>query len=372
MADVTTRRRRIPADRMGLDVYFDTMPELGASDMHMKVGLPIMMRIGGTLRPLDMPEVTEEQSELLCHSVLNEAQKAQLREIGSVDVAYSTPKGCRVRINVFRQRGVLSLAARYVNATIPDFAELMLPGETLTRICRSEAGLVIIAGATGCGKSTTLAAMIDHINHTRKCHVLTLEDPIEYLFRDDKAVINQREIGIDADSFESALKYALREDPDVILMGEMRDAETVATGLSAAETGHLVFGTIHANSAPQTIGRVLDLFPGNGQEQIRKALVFNIRAIVCQRLLRCTKKNRQRVPAFEIMLSTAAVRKVIGEGHDQELPQVMRDAASEGMIDFTHSIYNLVQDRLVTRREALARAPNPEALKSLLDGLDIV
>ncbi len=372
MANATAGRRHIPVDQVGLDLFFDTMPDLGASDLHMKAGRPMMMRISGVLRPLDMPKITAEQSETLCCSILTESQKEQLEATGSVDLAYSTDRGCRVRVNIFYQRGTLSMAARYVNATVPGFDDLMLPSRPLKRLCSSESGLIIVAGATGAGKSTSLAAMIDHINHTRKCHILTLEDPIEYLFEDDLAIINQREIGIDADSFESGLKYALREDPDVILMGEMRDAETVTTALSAAETGHLVFGTLHANTAPQTIDRLLDLFPGDKQPQVRKGLVFNLRAVICQRLLRCTKKNRQRVPALEIMITTAAVRKLISEAKDEEIYQVMRDSPSEGMVDFTHSIYQLVQNNLVTRREGVARAPNPDALQSLLDGLEII
>ena len=362
---------KIPADKVGVDAYFDTLPQLGASDLHMKVGLPIMMRIAGTLRSLDMPPVTAEQAQALAYSIIDEGQRQALEETGSVDLAYSTPKDCRVRVNVFRQRGVLGMAARYVNAVIPTFDELLLPTDTLKSICDGEAGLVIVAGPTGAGKSTTIAAMIDYINQTRKCHILTLEDPIEYLFQDNKALINQREIGIDADTFENALRVALRQDPDVILLGEMRDAETVATGLTAAETGHLVFGTLHASSAPQAIGRLLDVFPGSKQTQMRKSLVFNLRAVICQKLLRCTKKSRRRVPAYEVMRCTAPVRKLIDEGRDQEIYDTMKSAVSDGMIDFTHSIYDLVEKNLVTKREALANAPNASALQSLFDGLDI-
>ncbi len=360
-----------PADEAGIDVFFDTMPQLGASDLHLKVGSPIMMRIGGVLRSLDMPPVTVEQAESLAFSTLNDDQREVLQATGSVDLAHSTAKECRVRVNIFYQRGVVSMAARYVNPVVPTFEELLMPAATLKRICKSDSGLVVLAGATGSGKSTTLAAMIDHINHTRKCHILTLEDPIEYIFQDDKALINQREIGIDANTFESALKYALREDPDVILMGEMRDAETVATGLGAAETGHLVFGTLHAASAPQAIGRLLDLFPGDRQRQVRKSLVFNLRAVLCQKLLRSMKPGRRRVPAYEVMICTPPIQKHIDEGEDQKIQDVMRRSGSEGMIDFTHSIHDLAQRHLVTKREALANAPNPDALQSLFDGLEI-
>jgi twitching motility protein PilT len=360
-----------PADELSIDTYFNSLPELGASDLHVKVGSPIMLRIAGLLRPLDMPPVTPELAHELCFSVLNDEQAKQLEAIGSVDLAHSTAEECRVRINVFYQRGVLSMAARYVNARAPDFEELMLPVATLTNIANFESGLVIVAGTTGSGKSTTLAAMVNHLNATRKCHILTLEDPIEYLFHDDKAIINQREIGIDADSFASALKHAMREDPDIIFMGEMRDAETVATGLTAAETGHLVFGTLHAGTAPQVVGRLLDLFPGNTQTQMRKSLVFNLRAVMCQKLLRCTKKDRKRVPACEIMLCTPPVRKHIDDGDDDKIYDVIRKSPHDGMIDFTHSLYELVGKQLVTKHEALMNAPNPNALKSLFDGLEI-
>ncbi len=359
------------ADQAGIDTYLDTMPQLDASDLHMKVGSPITLRIGGTLRALDMPPVTAEQAEEFSYALLNQKQREQLEATGSVDLAHSTPKQSRVRVNVFYQRGVLSIAARYVSDSIPTFEELLLPGETLKKISKAESGLIIVAGATGSGKSTTLAAMINHINHTRKCHILTIEDPIEYIFKDDKAIVSQREIGIDSDSFDNALKYALRQDPDIILMGEMRDAETVATGLAAAETGHLVFGTLHTGSAPQVIGRLTDLFPGDKQAQMRKSLVFNLRAAICQKLLRCAKKNRSQVPAYEIMLCNPPIQKHIADGEDEKLHDIIKKSRHEGMISFTRCLYELVQKQLVTKQEALANAPNPNALESLFQGLDI-
>jgi twitching motility protein PilT len=361
----------LPADQVGIDVYIETMPQLGASDLHVKVGSPIMVRIGGQLRAMDMPPLTPEQARTLAYSMLDADQGKQLESTGSVDLAYSTPNGCRVRVNVFYQRGMISLAGRFVNPTIPSFEDLLLPAGTLRRVASFEAGLVVVAGPTGSGKSTTLAAVIDYINHNRKCHILTLEDPIEYIFEDDKALISQREIGIDQDTFANALKYALREDPDVILMGEMRDAETVQIGLTAAETGHLVFGTLHAATAPQSISRLLDLFPAERQRQIRKSLTFNLRAVVCQKLLRCVKKERRRVPACEIMIVNAPARKLIDDAEDRKLAELIRRGEAEGMIDFTHSIHRLVQQQLVTQREALANAPNPDQLQSLFDGLDI-
>ena len=362
--------KNVPPDQ-AIDLYFDTMPQLGASDLHMKVGSPILMRIGGVLRPLDMPPITASQAESIVASLLTQDQKDRLETVGSVDLAHSTEKECRVRVNVFYQRGVLGLAARYVNPVIPSFDDLMLPAATLKKVAANESGLVIVAGPTGSGKSTTIASIIDHINHTRKCHILTIEDPIEFLFTDDKALINQREIGIDSDTFENALKYALREDPDVILMGEMRDAETIQTGLTAAETGHLVFGTLHAGSAAQVISRLLDLFPGDRQQQVRRGLVFNLRAVICQKLLRCKLKDRVRVPACEVMFCTAPVRKLIDDAEDERLREIIARGREQGMMDFTHSLYELVQNGLVTKQEALAHAPNSDALRSLFDGLDI-
>ncbi len=354
-----------------IDVYLDTLPQLGASDLHMKVGAPMIVRIAGGLRSLDMAPITQERAKTLAYSVLSEKQRHELERTGSADVAYLTPKGCRVRVNVFRQRGSLSMSARYVHSHVPTIEDLFLPGAVIKRICATDAGLVLVAGATGSGKTTTIASMIDFINHTYRCHILTIEDPIEYIFTDDKAIINQREVGIDVDTFDNALKYAMREDPDVILMGEMRDAETVMTGLTAAETGHLVFGTLHAASAPQVIGRLLDYFPGDKHMQMRKSLVFNLRAVICQKLLRCSIRDRKRVPACEIMLCTPPIRKHIDEGHDEKLHDIIVHSREDGMIDFTHSLYELVQKRLVTRQEALDCAPNTNALQSLFDGFDI-
>jgi twitching motility protein PilT len=354
-----------------IDVYFDTMPDLGASDVHMKVGSAIMMRIAGSLRALDMAPVSAKEAEELAYSLLEPRSQEIFETTGSVDLAHITAAGCRVRVNVFRQRGLISLAARYVNPVIPTFEQLLLPIKTFRQISSGDAGLVLVAGPTGSGKSTTLASMIDYINSRRKCHILTLEDPIEYIFEDKKALINQREIGLDSDSFEGALRYALREDPDVILMGEMRDAETVATGLTAAETGHLVFGTLHASTAPQVIGRLLDLFPGDKQRQIRKSLVFNLRAVICQKLLRCCREGRSRVAACEVMICTPPVQKLIDDGEDNKITEIIRRGGSSGMIDFTHSIHELVKKGLVSPEEALANAPNPNMLQSLFDGLDI-
>jgi twitching motility protein PilT len=231
--------------------------------------------------------------------------------------------------------------------------------------------MIIVAGATGSGKSTTIAAMIDYINHHRKRHLLTPEDPTPHIFHADNPLTTHRAIGLPTDTYDNALKFALREDPDVILMGEMRDAETVATGLTAAETGHLVFGTLHASNAPQVVGRLLDVFPGDKQQQMRKSLVFNLRAVVCQKLLRCTKKDRRRVPACEVMICTPGIQKRIEEGQDRELHRSIRDGEADGMIDFLHSIHQLVQNQLVTKREALANSANPSYLQSMFDGLEI-
>lgn len=360
---------RNASPEQAIDLYFDMMPQLTASDLHMKVGSPILLRIGGQLRPLDMPPITLKQAASIVDRLINAEQRKQLEACGSVDLAHITEKECRVRINIFMQRGLLSMAARYVHQIIPTFEELTLPAAALKKIATNEAGLVVIAGPTGSGKSTTIASIIDYINHTRKCHIITIEDPIEFLHTDDKALISQREIGMDSDTFANALKFAMRQDPDIIMLGEMRDAETVQTGLTAAETGHLVFGTLHAASAPQAISRMLDLFPGERHEQLRKGLVFNLRAIVCQKLLRAAGKDRKRVPATEIMLCTPPIKQLLDDGEDGHLHDVIIKSREEGMVDFTQSLFELVQRGLVTKTEALAHAPNSDALRAAFDGL---
>lgn len=341
----------------------------GASDLHLKMGGPPYLRIDGNVRSLDIATLTPEKVKSLVYSILTEDQIATFEEKGDIDLSYGVAGVGRFRVNVFRQRGAISTAIRKVNVKIPVFSELNLPAETMKKICAFRDGLVIISGITGSGKSTTLAAIIDYINTHRKCHIITIEDPIEYLYEDKMAFINQREVGIDVESFSSALRYVVRQDPDVILIGEMRDEETFATALSAAETGHLVLGTLHSSSCSQTFSRILDLFPSQRQDQIRQGLQFNLRCIICQRLMPGKTDDAKVVPALEILFSNPILRKMIKEKEDNKIADVIRAGKEEGMIDFTQSLCELIKSGLVDKKVGISFAPNPQALEMLLQGI---
>jgi len=352
-----------------LDKFFRLAAKYEASDLHIKVGSPPVLRITGSLRPLEMKPLTEEDTERLIMELLSERQIALLEKTGSHDFAYSLKDAGRFRVNVCKQRGTLSLAARRVKTIIPTFEQLHLP-PTLAKIASVTQGLVIVSGVTGSGKSTTLAAMVEYINQRRRCHIVTIEDPIEYLFTDKKAIINQREIGIDVPNWRYALKYVVRQDPDVIMIGEMRDRDTFEAGLAAAETGHLVFGTLHSSTVPQTFGRIFDFFPADMHPALRHQLSFNLRAILCQRLLPSCAQNVDRVPAVEIMLTSPIVRKLIRDAEDAKLLDAIRSSADQGMVDFNRSLADLVEKQMVTQAVALETAPNPEALRMLLRGIE--
>jgi twitching motility protein PilT len=274
----------------------------------------------------------------------------------------------RFRINVYRQRGQISIAVRRVSREIPSFEALHLPA-VVGKIAEQHAGLILVAGITGAGKSTTIAAMLDHINHTRACHIVTIEDPIEYLYTDSKALVDQREVGIDVPDFQSALKYLMREDPDVVLIGEMRDRETFQAALQAAETGHLVFGTIHASGASSTVTRILDLIPAESRDLARQGLAFNLRAIICQRLLPCLAEGIDRVPAVEVLQANPSVRQLIEEARESELIDVIRSSGQEGMQDFNQSLLELIEKDYVDPKVAYEAATNPDELKMLMKGI---
>ena len=265
---------------------------------------------------------------------------------------------------------VTGLVARRVNTRIPTFEKLGLP-PVLEKLCLFDQGMVIVAGVTGSGKSTTLAAMLDYINEREQVHILTIEDPIEYLFTSKKAVVNQREVGIDVANWEVALKHAVRQDPDVILVGEMRDRSTFEAGINAAETGHLVFCTIHASSAPSTIGRILDLFPADMHQAMRQSLAFNLKAIICQKLLPSIRPGAQRVPANEIMIVNPTIRELLIKAEDKKLPDAIRIGYIEGMVDFSESLRQLVARGDVDEAAAIEVAPNPDALKMALKGIKV-
>jgi twitching motility protein PilT len=341
------------------------------SDLHLKTGLPPMMRLKGVIRQMAAPPLSQEDMERLLFPILSERSKKLLEDTGGADFAHVIGNDeCRYRVNLFKQRGRLSLVARRVNQKVPTFAGLGLP-PSIEQLCKYDQGLIILAGVTGSGKSTTIASMLDYINEHERVHILTIEDPIEYLFSDKKAVINQREVGIDVSDWHIALKHAVREDPDVILVGEMRDRDTFEAGLNAAETGHLVFGTIHASSAPSTIGRILDLFPADMHPAMRQSLAFNLKAIVAQKLLPSIKPGVQRVPTNEIMIVNPTVRDLILKAEDKKLPDAIKIGFLEGMLDFTESLRQLVERGDVDRQAALEVAPNPEALKMAFKGIKV-
>jgi twitching motility protein PilT len=271
---------------------------------------------------------------------------------------------------MLKQLGRIGLVARRINNFIPDFKGLFLP-DIMETLCHFDQGMVLLAGVTGSGKSTTIASMLNYINSIYRKHILTLEDPIEFVYTEDKCLINQREIGQDVRDFGIGMKHAVREDPDIILVGEMRDEETFMTAIHAAETGHLVFGTIHASSAATTIGRILDLFPEEMHGAIRSAIAFNMKGIVAQKLLRSIKPGVSRVPTCEVMTFTPMIRKLVLEGKDEKLPDAIRIGAEEGMQDFTMSLKQLIDDELIDRPTAFAVAPNKDALKMLLKGIAV-
>jgi twitching motility protein PilT len=347
--------------------YLRFMVEHKASDLHFKSNQRVHVRHKGELKPIG-EVLTPKQVEEIWFEIMSPHHRAQLEENGASDFAYQLGGSDRFRVNIFKQRGTLSVAARRVNKDIFNFESLHLP-PSIFKITEYHQGLVLLAGITGSGKSTTIAAALDYINANRACHIVTIEDPIEYLFEDKKALINQREVGVDVKDFQMALKYLMREDPDVVLVGEMRDAETFMAALNAAETGHLVFGTVHASGSAQTITRVLDLLPEGSRDLIRQTLVFNLQAVVCQKLLPSIKPGVHRVPAVEIMFANPTVRKLIDEKREDEIAKVIRASQSEGMLDMNECLKNLVENEYIETHVAYAASPNPQELKMRLKGI---
>jgi twitching motility protein PilT len=351
-----------------LEKYFEAMIRAKASDLHLKAGSPPHVRINSVISPTRAEPLTGEEIDSLAMELLTPKQRTFFEEHGSIDVAHELEGSDRFRLNIYRQRGHTSISVRRVTLEIPSFEALHLP-PILSTIAEERDGLVLISGATGSGKSTTLAAMLEHLNRTRSCHIVTIEDPIEYIFQDKKALISQREIGIDVESFDSALKYLMREDPDVVLIGEMRDRETFQAAFQASETGHLVFGTVHASSAAQTVGRILDLFEAESRDLLRQSMAFNLRAIVCQKLVPSIAKGVGHVPAVEVLLTSPSVRQLLQESRESELGDAIRSHEREGMRSFTQSLLELIQSEQVDPKVAFDYAPSPEELKMLLKGI---
>jgi len=333
----------------------------GASDIHLKSGLPPMFRVDGALVPLKNGErILPDDMQKVAAGIMNPVQKARFEEYREADLAYGIPGLGRFRVNVFQQRGTVGIVFRVIPFGVKTIEQLFLP-RVIEKIAMEHRGLVLVTGTTGSGKSTPLAAMIDYINSNRTSHIITIEDPIEFLIRDRRSIVNQREIGVDTQSFSNALRAALRQDPDVILVGEMRDFETIETAITAAETGHLVMSTLHTLDATETINRIISVFPPYQQKQVRLQLGAILRAVVSQRLVP-RADGKGRVPALEVMVSTARVRECIS---DKERTKELSDAIAKGfttygMQTFDQSLMHLVKQELVTYEEALKHVSNPD------------
>ena len=342
----------------------------GASDLHLKVGSYPVLRINGKLTPLtELKKLMQEDTIAMAFSLMNARQKQKFKENLEIDIAYSVPGLGRFRCNIFQQRGTVGLVLRVIPVKIRTIKELLLP-KVIEKICEEQRGLVLCTGTTGSGKSTTLAAMIDYINSTRTEHIITIEDPIEFLHRDKKSIINQREIGVDTRDFANALRGALRQDPDVILVGEMRDYETIETALTAAETGHLVLSTLHTLDATETINRIISVFPPHQQKQIRLQLAQVLKAVISMRLVP-KADGKGRVPAVEVMRVTPYIRTLI---EDKEKTKLIHDAIERGtsqygMQTFDQSLYFLYKQGLITLEEAMRRASNPDEFKLKIQGI---
>ena len=344
--------------------------EKGASDLHLKVGSHPVLRVTGELVPLvDLKRLMQEDTIAMAFSIMNNRQKQKFKDHLEIDIAYSVPGLGRFRCNIFQQRGTVGLVLRVIPVKILTIRELMLP-PVLEKISLEQRGLILCTGTTGSGKSTSLAAMIDYINAHRKAHIITIEDPIEFLHRDKKSLINQREVEVDTKSFSGALRSALRQDPDVILVGEMRDYETIETAITAAETGHLVLSTLHTLDATETINRIISVFPPHQQKQIRLQLSGVLKAVVSLRLLPKSDGNG-RVPAVEVLVSTALIRDyIINKEKTRNIPDAIAQGISQyGMQTFDQSLYALLKKGMITYEEAIMRATNPEEFKLRLQGI---
>lgn len=357
---------------VSLHQLLKTMFEEGGTDLHITTNSPPQIRVDGQLRPLNLPPLTPSETKQLAYSVLTDAQKHRFEEDKELDLSFGIKGLARFRCNVFNQRGAVAAAYRAIPWKILDFATLGLP-KIVSKLCQKPRGLILVTGPTGSGKSTTLAAMIDRVNEERHEHIVTIEDPIEYLHQHKKCLINQRELHADTISFKLALRSALRQDPDVVLIGEMRDLETIEAALTIAETGHLTFGTLHTNSAAQTINRIIDVFPSHQQPQIRAQLSFVLEGIMCQALLP-KASGKGRVLAMEIMAPNMAIRNLIREDKIHQIYAIMQTGQSKyGMQTFNQSLATLYFRKQITLQTALQRSSQPDELQEMINrGVGII
>ena len=343
-----------------------TAVEGGASDVHLKIGTPVVLRINRQLIAIECPFPTSDWINNVVKEITPGHLLQRLEGQREIDFSYFLPAVGRFRTNLFQQRGQWCLAMRYVKTSVPGFEELGLPGQ-IKNIAESPRGIVLVSGSTGCGKSTTLAAMIEHINANFKRHIITLEDPIEYVFEDNQCIVEQREVGLDTLSFHHALKHILRQDPDIIMIGEMRDSFSFTAAMSAADTGHLVLSTLHTTNASQSVSRILDFFKPDERDQIRRQLAGALQAVICQRMVNTLSQSMK--PAMEIMINTPTVRKLIEENRLDKLAAAIETCGDEGMQNFNQALFQLVKQGKISEQEALSKATNPQALEMNFKGI---
>jgi twitching motility protein PilT len=346
-----------------IDDLLSQMSKLGASDLHLTTGIPPMVRVSGDLQKMGEDTLTPKALKLLIYSVMNEQQIRRFENDKELDFAYSIPGLGRFRVNIFYQRDSTAAVMRAISSQILSVEQLGIPPITKD-LALLPRGLFLVTGPTGSGKSTTLAALIDFLNQTRKSHIITIEDPIEYLHKHKSCIVNQREVGSDTHGFNEALKRVLRQDPDVILLGEMRDLETISTAITAAETGHMVFATLHTIDAAQTVDRMIDVFPPSQQEQIRVQLSNALQAVLCQTL--CKKITGGRVPAIELMIASGAIRALVREGKGHQIHTTIQMSAKLGMITMDQSLKDLYKRNVISKEEALSKASNPVEFRTFL------
>jgi twitching motility protein PilT len=353
--------------KFNLHQLLRAMIEKGSSDMHITTGSPPLLRIDGSIVPLKLPPLSPIETKQLCYSILTEEQKIEFEKRKELDLSFGVKNLSRFRANIFMQRGAVSAAIRSIPFKILSFDELGLP-QVAANLCTKPRGLVLVTGPTGSGKSTTLASMIDKINEEERLHIMTIEDPIEYLHAHKRCIINQREVGADTATFKDALKYVLRQDPDVVLVGEMRDLETIEAALTIAETGHLVFATLHTNSAIQSINRIIDVFPPHQQPQVRAQLSFVLEGVLSQLLLP-RAGTPGRVLCLEVMVPNPAIRNLIREDKIHQIySQMQVGQGIHGMQTMNQSLHSLYTRRLITLEEAIMRSSDQDELKNMIEG----